>query len=190
MTNNDDSKSESDAESTPPVDIEVVIDGRPQRLRYDKAFVLACALLEKGQLDEASKLFERLEDFVDRGPRAFIMQAFCEAASLHLEKCSESLAEAFEGEDRSIADALQSAFVSFHVGIRQDALKTMTDLVNAHHELPTLCLLLGNMLKKDHKIPLAKKCWKMAIQRDRTGGAVAAAATRQLKKYSADAAGK
>ncbi len=156
MPDHDESIADSDAESTLPVDIEIVVDGRPQRLRYDKAFVLACALLENGQTSEAGKLFERLEAFTDRGPRAFIMQAFCEAASMRVEKCGESLSAAFEGEDQKIADALQSAFVSYHVGIRQDALQVMTDLVNAHHNLPTLCLLLGNMLKADEKLPLAR----------------------------------
>jgi hypothetical protein len=171
-----------------PVDIEVVIDGQPRRLRYDKAFVLACALLEDGQVLEAARLFERMEEFVDRGPRAFIMQAFCEAAALHLDKCGKPLAKAFDEEDKQLAEALQGAFVSYHVGIRQDAIKTMAELVNKHHNLPTLCLLLGDMLKAADNLPMARKCWSLAIHRDRTGGAVAAAAERQLRRFGSDSA--
>lgn len=175
--------SESNSKSAGPVDIAVIVDGKARRLRYDKAFILGCKLLETGHARDAARLFERMEEFVDRGPRAFIMQAFCEAAAMHFEKASKPLETAFEGDDRKIAESLQAAFVSYHVGIRHDAIKTMTELVNTYHDLPTLCLLLGDMLNASGKLPLARKCWSLAIHRDRTGGAVAAAAMRQLRRF-------
>ncbi len=167
-----------------PSIVEIAIDGKPHQLRFDQAFALGCDLLEKGLTREAGKLFERLEEFPNRGPRAFIMQAFCEAATMNFEKCSRPLKKALDGKDPSVAEALHAAFVSYHVGIRQDALVSMTKLVNAHTELPTLCLILGNMLRKEGNLPLAERCWSMAVKRDRTGGAVAAAAMRRLKRYS------
>src|SRR5688572_17400943 len=108
--------------SPEPVEIEVGIGDKTHRLSYEKAFALGCTLLEKGYVGEAAALFERLEEFTDRGPRAFIMQAFCEAAALHFENCSGPLMEAFDGENQEIAGALHQAFVSYHVGIRQDAI--------------------------------------------------------------------
>ncbi len=174
-------------EDPSPAEINIVVGGESRQVTYEKAFVLACSLLRKGEIADAGKLFARLEEFSDRGPRAFIMQAFCEAAALHFEKCSKPLVEAFEGESQAIATALHSAFVSYHVGIRPDALRAMIDLVNKHHELPTLCLLLGDMLETSGQSTMARRCWSLAVHRDREGGAVAAVAMRQLRKSSDDA---
>jgi hypothetical protein len=171
-------------EPPPPAEIEITFGGEVHRLRYEKAFALGCRLVKQGQVEDASKLFERLEHFADRGPRAFIMQAFCEAAALHFDNCSRPLAAAFEGDDQQIAVELQNAFVSYHVGIRDDALKAMAKLVNKYQELPTLCLLLGDMLEAAGKLPMAQKCWSLAVHRDWAGGGVAAAAMLRLHSLS------
>jgi hypothetical protein len=173
-----------------PAEIELVIGGKTCRRTYEQAFTLGCALLEKGHVEDAAKLFERLEEFTDRGPRAFIMQAFCEAAALHFEESSKQLSDLFSAEHPEIAKTLQDAFVSYHVGIRQDALRGMTELVNAHADLPTLCLLLGNMLHAAGRVPLARKCWSLAIHRDRPNGAVAVAAMLRLRKSTDEASAK
>jgi hypothetical protein len=172
-----------------PVEIEVGIGGQTHRLSYEKAFALGCSLLEKGHITDAAALFERLEEFTDRGPRAFIMQAFCEAAGLNFENCSRPLVEAFQGEKQDIAGALHNAFVSYHVGIREDALNAMVELVNKHRELPTLCLLLGDMLETAGRASMARKCWSLAIHRDRPGGAVAAVAMQHLRRSSEQSSG-
>jgi hypothetical protein len=168
--------------SPAPVEIEVRIGDQTHRLSYERAFALGCTLLEKGNIADAAALFERLEEFTDRGPRAFIMQAFCEAAALHFDKCTKPLAQVFEGEKQEVAGALHNAFVSYHVGIRRDALNAMVDLVNKHRDLPTLCLLLGDMLETANQLPMARKCWSLAIHRDRPGGAVAAVAMQHLHR--------
>jgi hypothetical protein len=155
-------------------------------LRYEPAFARGCKLIEKGADADAAKLFERLEEFADRGPRAFIMQAFCEAAAMHFEECSRPLTEAFAGEKLAIASALHNAFISYHVGIREDALKSMAALVNKYQDLPTLCLLLGDMLETAGRLPMARKCWSLAVHRDREGGEVAAVAMQRLRKRAAD----
>jgi hypothetical protein len=172
-----------------PAHIDVRVGKKVHRLAYEQAFALACSLLEKGQFDDAAVLFGRLKEFSDQGPRALIMQAFCLAAALHFDDCSKPLAEGFNGEKQQIAAELHNAFVSYHVGIRQDALKTMIELVNKHHELPTLCLLLGNMFAAAGQTDLARQCWTLAVHRDRPGGAVARVAMHHLKRtadYSND----
>lgn len=165
-----------------PTEIRVVIDGESRALSYEQAFVLGCSLLRKGHVADAAKLFERLEESTDRGPRAFIMQAFCEVAAMHFDKSSQQLMEAFDGESQGIATAIHDAFVSYHVGIRKDALKDMAELVNTYRDYPTLCLLLGDMLKVAGNQPLARKCWSLAVHRDRPGGAVAVVAMRRLQE--------
>ena len=170
-----------------PAEIQIVIGGKKHRLAYERAFALGCSLIEKGQAAEAAKIFERLERFTDRGPRAFIMQAFCEAAAMNFKDCNMPLTQVFEGEKQEVAAALHTAFVSYHVGIRQEALNAMVALVNKHRDLPTLCLLLGNMLAASHQLVMAKKCWSLAVRRDRPGGAVAAVAKQHLRSSSDDA---
>lgn len=170
--------------------ITVTINGQPREVTYEQAFSLGCKLLENGDVGPAAKLFERLEEFSDRGPRAFIMQAFCEAAARHFDKCSESLSEVFQGDEREIATALHDVFLSYHVGVRQEALKGMSQLVNKYREYPTLCLLLGNMLQAAGNEAMAQKCWSLAVHRDRPGGSVSNVAMRQLKKASEGSSSK
>lgn len=173
-----------------PVEIELTIDGKKHRLAYEQAFALASQILQKGDAANAARLFERLEEFSDRGPRAFIMQAFCEAAAMHFDRVSKPLTDAFASENKTIATALHNAFISYHVGIRQDGIDAMVELVNEHRDLPTLCLLLGDMLHSAGETPMARKCWTLAVQRDRPGGAVASVASIHLRKTASSAKGE
>lgn len=166
-----------------PAAIEVVLDGERKRLTYEQAFQLGCVLLKSGKQLDAAKLFACMEEFSDRGPRAFIMQAFSEAAAMRFEQCGEALSEAFPNE-QEIATKLQNAFVSYHVGIRQDGVNALIELVNEHDDLPTVCLLLGDMLAKMERHEMARKCWSLAVERDRAGGAVANVAAIRLKRQS------
>jgi hypothetical protein len=109
-------------------------------------------------------------------------KAFCEAALLHFDECRKPLAQVFDEDRLEVDAALHAAFVSYHVGIRQDALKTMAELVDKRRDLPTVCLLLGNMLGSAGQMEMAKKCWSLAVQRDRPGGAVAQISAHYLRK--------
>ena len=151
-----------------PVTIPIRWGGKDRNVSYEQAFVLACTLLERHQVEAAARLFERLEPYTDRGPRASIMHAFCEAAALHFDSCSKPLVSAFNGNNNSIAGDLHNAFISYHVGIRQDALQSMAELVNKYRDLPTLCLLLGNMFRAGGETAMARKCWSRAPNRERT----------------------
>jgi hypothetical protein len=132
-------------------------------------------------MESAARLFEQLERFSDRGPRAFIMQAYCEAAALHFDRCSKPLVAAFNDEKQKLVLELHNAFISYHIGIRSDAIHSMVELVNKHHDLPSLCLLLGNMYKASGNLQLARKCWELALKRDWPTGGVALAARRHLE---------
>lgn len=164
----------------PPSSIALRLGGKAQKVPYEQAFALAFSLLQQRQPETAAQVFERLEQFREHGPRAFIMHAFCEAAALHFESCSKPLVAVFSGDRSSIAGDLHNAFVSYHVGIRQDALKAMAELVNQHRDLPTLCLLLGNMFHAGREATMARKCWTLAVKRDYPSGAVALVAAQQL----------
>jgi hypothetical protein len=171
------------SETPAPAEIALTINGELHTLPYEKAFALGCSLLEKGLPEQASRVFEKLEPFSDRGPRAFIMRAFCEAAAKHFAQCSAALSQAFEGESQEVAETLHSVFVYYHLACRKEA---MHDLANKHHELPTLCLLLGDMLAAAGNSSLARKCWKLALRRDRPDGAVAAVSKQRLAHAPAE----
>ncbi|MGD9634723.1 MAG: hypothetical protein AB7G28_07020 [Pirellulales bacterium] len=158
-----------------------MLDGERKRLTYEQAFQLGCVMLNAGNRLDAAKLFACMEEFTDRGPRAFIMQAFCEASAMRFDNCGAALEEAFSGE-KEIATKLQNAFVSYHVGIRKEGVNALIEMVNEHDDLPTICLLLGDMLEQMDQEKMSRKCWSLAVERDREGGAVATVATLRLKK--------
>jgi hypothetical protein len=112
------------------------------------------------------------------------MQAFCEAAASHYDRCSKPLAAMFENENQALASDLHNAFISYHVGIRQDAINCLAKLVNRNRELPTLCLLLGDMFRAMEKTDLARRCWSLAVKRDWPNGAVALVAAQRLHKLA------
>ena len=103
------------------VEIELTVNGQKHNLSYEKAFSLACSLLENDRVEDASKLFSRLEEFADRGPRAFIMHAFCESAAKHFDTSKDRLDAAFAG-DLQLAEAINDAFVLYHVASRQEGM--------------------------------------------------------------------
>lgn len=162
--------------------IELTVNGQARTLSYEQAFALACGLLENGRVDDASKVFSRLEEFADRGPRAFVMHAFCESAGKHFDASKDLLDAAFEGEDARLAGAINDAFVYYHVAGRQEGMRMIGELIDKHDHLPTLCLLLGNLVNAAGNAALAKRCWSLAVHRDRKGGAVAAVAMRHLRQ--------
>jgi hypothetical protein len=167
-----------------PAQVNVNLGGSIRVVSYEQAFVLAFALVDQKRYEHAARLFELLEQFTDRGPRAFIMQAFCEAAASRFDDCSKPLAATFHGDDQSIAAELHNAFISYHVGIRQDAIAALADIVNRNRELPTVCLLLGDMFHAKGNTESASKCWSLAIQRDWPNGSVAIVAARHMRCLS------
>jgi hypothetical protein len=164
-----------------PAKLDIRFGGKVHAVSYEQAFALAFTLIDHKHFDEAARIFIRLQAITDRGPSALIMQAYCEAAALHFDSCSKPLTAAFHGENRSLAADLHSAFISYHVGIRQDAITALTEIANQHRELPTVCLVLGDMLHATGETNLAGKCWSLAVKRDWPNGSVAIVATRRMQ---------
>ena len=164
-----------------PADLDVKIGGKLRKVTYEQAFGLAFELIDQKQYELAAQLFERLEHFTDRGPRAFIMHAFCEAAASHFESCTKPLSATFQGDSTSLAGELHSAFISYHVGIRNEAIAALTEIVNSSRELPTVCLLLGDMLQANGRTEIALNYWSLAIKCDWPNGSVAIVAARHMQ---------
>lgn len=164
-----------------PAQIELTIGDQKQKLSYRAAFALACGLLQNDRVDDASKVFGKLEEFTDRGPRAFIMHAFCESAAKRYDASKERLDAAFSGENAQIAAEINDAFVIYHISSRKEGMSMIAELVHKHENLPTLCVLLGNVLQSRGDLSLAKRCWSMAVHRDRPHGAVGGVAMHYLR---------
>ncbi|HTQ40399.1 MAG TPA: hypothetical protein VMJ32_15345 [Pirellulales bacterium] len=150
-------------------------------LDFPRAFALGDALFEAGRLHEARHIFETLAKTTDRGPRAKIMLAQCEASLEHFAACSEILEAAFSGESKPVAEELHTAFVFHKVGFRDDAIRATSKLAIKFEGVPTLCLVLGDLFAENGNLEKAKKCWKLAVKRDLLRGGVAISANRRLK---------
>jgi hypothetical protein len=68
------------------------------------------------------------------------------------------------------------------MGFKDDAIQKLAKLAEAHTELPTLCLWLGDMYELSEQTEEAMKWWKLAVAHDHLNGAVALAARRQLNR--------
>jgi len=157
------------------------IGGKSLALDYPRAFALGDQLLQSGHVTTARAIFESLGKTPNRGPRAQIMLALCQARLNEFANCSTTLAAAFEDDKDSISENLHSALVFQKLGFRSDAIDTLGQLVTRFAGLPTVCLLLGDLFAVQGDRNKASDCWTMALKRDRLQGGVAIAARRRLK---------
>ena len=157
------------------------IGGKSLMLDYPHAFALGDQLLQSGHVTTARAIFESLGKTPNRGPRAQIMLALCQARLNEFAACSTTLAAAFDHDKDSISDNLHSALVFQKLGFRSDAIDTLGQLVTRFAGLPTVCLLLGDLFAVQGDRDKASDCWTMALKRDRLRGGVALAASRRLK---------
>jgi thioredoxin-like negative regulator of GroEL len=156
--------------------------GKAYQLTFEQAFGFGHTLLEGGHAQDAAKLFTALAKVPNRGPRAKIMLAQCQAALDNYAACHEILAAALQGEDQPVAEDLQAAFVYHKLGMEGDAVREVAKVVNKYKNLPTACLVLGDLFAAAGRTDKAVRCWKLAIRRDRRGGGVALTARQQLDR--------
>jgi uncharacterized protein HemY len=163
----------------------VRIGDQTHRWTYQQAFARAHLLITQKDYASAETILKELIEFKGRGPRAHILLAICKAGQSDYKGSRSVLDSAFQDDDTSLlAVELQDVIVNARMGFKDDAMEELVQLVNEHKEYPTLCLWLGDMLQASDKLEKAKQCFKLAIKRDRPGGAVALAAHQQLRKLA------
>jgi tetratricopeptide (TPR) repeat protein len=86
--------------------------------------------------------------------------------------------------DALLAADLYDAILESRMGFRDEAIEKLVKLADAHEELPTLCLWLGDLYEARGHNGDAIRLWKVAIARDRSQSAVTLAARRQIKKLT------
>jgi hypothetical protein len=60
-------------------------------------------------------------------------------------------------------------------------------IVTDRTDLPTICLILGDLFGTMRQLDKASSCWKTAIQRDERGGPVAVTAQGELARLKKEA---
>lgn len=151
-------------------------------LTYQDVFSLGHSFFIAGKYQLARDVFAQLAKVRGRGPRAKIMLARCKAELESFEACSEVLQSIFDGEEGAIAEDLQGAFVFHTLGLNTEAIRETVKVVKQYPDFPTAFLYLGDLYLEKGNRDKAEYCWKLAVKRDRKGGAVAASARRQIAK--------
>lgn len=168
-----------------PVDYHVTRNGRELTMSYQQLFDAGYRLLLKGQYSESSRVFELLSRVSDRGPRAHLLLAFCQAQLRNYTACSQTLAQAFEGNHSNLEAKLHGAFVFWACGLFVDARVEMEAVIEEAPNLPALSLLLGDLLARAGNQIQPPRLWRLAVQNDRRDGAVGLIARRELNKWTA-----
>ena len=156
-----------------------------ERAAYVGAFVQAHELTRQKKFEAAAERWEKLNG---RGPQADLFLAICKAGLSDYHATEAVLRRVFHGSDSALATALCDVIVQSRMGFKDDALHELVDLVNEHKEFPALCLWLGEMLEEKRQLDKARQCYGLAIRRDHGDGAVAHAASRQLRRLQSQLA--
>lgn len=173
-------------EITPqPMSYKVKFNGRKQQLTYQQLFDAGYRLLLAKNYHDSSNVFALLSQVQDRGPRAHLLLAFCQAQLRDYKACSQTLNHAFEGDSSSLETKLHGAFVFWACGLLVDARTEWESVIQECPHLPTLSLLLGDLLARSGNRKQPPILWRMAIKNDRRDGAAGLIARRELQQWKA-----
>lgn len=170
--------------------VQVQLGPRTYSLSLSKAFSIAHEFIRRKQYKAASQVCRALVQSRHLGPRAVIMLARCKAGLNSYSSCNKLLRTLFTAEDSPVAERLHTAFVYHHLGLRADAIRELTQVAHDRPDLPTVCLLLGDLYAAAGRKDRAMHCWQLAVQRDHHGGAVAHEARRGLSTLGRKAQSK
>jgi tetratricopeptide (TPR) repeat protein len=155
---------------------------RTYSLSLERAFAAAHSLLKSREYEAAIRVLEAIARSGNNGARIDIMLACCKAGIKDYTSCNALLHRVFSGESQSTADQVQAAFVYDTLGMRNDAARELTVAVDERPDLPSLSLLLGDLMAALGKASKAALYWQLAMKRDEDSGLVANAAKEELKK--------
>lgn len=168
-----------------PITYRVNSGGRQLVMSYQELFRVGYRLLLARNYSEAIRVFNLLLTATDRGPRARILLAFCQAQLREYTACSQTLNQAFESDSGNLEARLHEAFVYWACGLQMDAREELERVTEDHPDLPTISLLLGDLLAQAGNRTAPPRLWRLAAQNDRQDGAVGMIARRELKDWLA-----
>jgi predicted Zn-dependent protease len=154
-------------------------------LSLSKAYALAHSMLKSKEYKAAAKILEAVLFDENNNAITAVMLACCKAGMRNFAECNALLHKVFSRENESTVDRLQAAIVYSTLGISIDAPQELDQIVEKHQDLPSLCLLIGDLLASEGHHRKAAFYWQMAVERDKNDGPVAAIAKVELSKLIA-----
>jgi predicted negative regulator of RcsB-dependent stress response len=163
--------------------VQLQVGSKIHHINLKRAYALAHSLLKSKEYEAAIKILEAISFSDHYASRTAIMRARCKVGMKEYQACKTLLQELIPEDKSSVVDRLQAAFVFDAVGMRWDAAQELVDVVNERKDLPSLCLLMGDLFASLGKTRKAVACWQLAMKRDTNGGLVANAAKEELVKF-------
>lgn len=161
----------------------VLRGNRRVQCSYEYLFVTGHDLWLARDYDKAADIFRHLTQVTDRGPRAHIFLAHCRVMCADFAGCSETLSEALPVlEYWSAHCELHDSFVLWKLGMYADVRRALERIICDYPELPTPCLLLGELLLRQGNRQQPPRFLREAIRRDHPQGSIALIARRELHK--------
>lgn len=155
--------------------------GHSTKLSYQQLFAEGYVHWLAKRYAEALKVFEALTTITDRGPRAHIMLSHCKAMLGDYAGCSATLSEVLSSDSfNDAATDLHNVFVMWKCGFFLDVKSGLEKVVSEQEELPTPCLILADLTMQSGGASKCSQLLQLAIERDRTDGAIAKIARRKL----------
>lgn len=160
-------------------------NGTKVTLTFPQLFVIGHRAWQKGDYRTARQIFSELLSVEDQGPRARIFLAHCHVMEGDYAGCSAELYHALPKEQfGDAASRLHDTFVLWKVGLLVDVKESLRSLVNDFPHLPTLSLMLADLLHSNGSESLSEKFLRRAIHYDRPDGGVALSAKSLLRSIS------
>lgn len=160
-------------------------NGREEHLTSAQFFAVAHRIWRKGDFETAKGIFQKLSSVPDCVPIARIFLASCHVMQRDYAACSATLHRALPKDvygDSAVR--LHDAFVLWKVGLYVDVKDSLKSLAQDHAELPSLNLLLAELLQSTGAHDLSAQFLRRAIRNDDPNGAVALVARAALKSMS------
>ena len=170
--------------STPqPAPASFVIErqGHRSQFTYQQVFAIGHQLWLGRKYAQAERVFKTLSGQSDRGPRAHILLARCQAMQGNLAECCGTLSRAMPpARYGTAASDLHDTFVMWKLQLYQEVKSGLETIIAEHPELPTPCLILGDFLMQVGNSVQPPQLLQQAIDRDRPNGAIARIARKEL----------
>jgi predicted negative regulator of RcsB-dependent stress response len=162
--------------------VRLQIGSKTHHVSLKRAYALAHSLLKSKENEAATRILDAIAIAGRYASRTALMRARCKVGMKDYDACKTLLQKLIPEDKSHIVDQLQAAFVYDALGMRLDAARELVGVVNERTDLPSLCLLMGDLFASLGKTHKAILCWQLAMKRDTNGGLVANAAKEELVK--------
>jgi len=161
-------------------EIELVLEGRRRKLSFDQAFAIGHQLWRRDKPLDSEQVFQKLflHDSHCRPVRLLFARGLAKLREFH--KCHQLLQETFPEDQAALAARLHDAFVMRSLGDLKDAIRDLAVIAQERQDLPTVCLILGDLWERSGDINRAVGLWRMAARRANGRGPIAYSARHQI----------